>query len=275
MQPYHVALVSKTANVGASELSQVAAALQKQVARDFGPVWDVTATVDAFALNEIPAGYWPIFVQDSIDNPRLAGYHQTGDDGTPYAVVLYGPTWSLTASHECLEMLADPFGSQKRNGLSLIPDQGRVDYLVEVCDPCEDAANAYGVNGVMVSDFYTPHYFDPVSAPTGQYSYTGNIRQPFQVLANGYLSWFAADGNVYQAFADAAGNISFTDGVPATNRNGLPLREFVDSLTPDHHRKLSNAVRPQKLRDAQRDAQQARGRHAEKFLADIASRFGR
>ena len=40
----------------------------------------------------------------------------------------------------------------------------RVHYLVEVCDPCEDGKCAYYINGVLVSDFYTPDYFDPRQA---------------------------------------------------------------------------------------------------------------
>jgi hypothetical protein len=65
-----------------------------------------------------------------------------------------------------------------------------VKFLVEVCDPCEDKKFAYPVNGIVVSDFYTPHYFDPIAAPGVRYSYTNSITQPRQVLKNGYLSWF-------------------------------------------------------------------------------------
>jgi hypothetical protein len=188
MNPIHIALTTLSNQVDAAELSQVAAALQTQATRDFGPLWTVDATVDAFAFSDIPAGYWPIIVQDTIDQPGALGYHQTRADGTPYALVLYGPTWSLTASHECLEILADPFASQKHSGQSLIPAQGRVDYLVEVCDPCEDPAFAYAVNGVTVSDFYTPNFFDPIASQQVRYSFSGAISQPYQVLANGYLS---------------------------------------------------------------------------------------
>lgn len=274
MNPIHIALTTLSAQVDASELSQVAAALQSQATRDFGPIWDVDATVDAIPYAEIPDGYWPIIVQDTIDQPGAAGYHQTQADGTPYALVLYGPTWSLTASHECMEILCDPFAQQKRTGQSLIEGQGSVNYLVEVCDPCEDIAFAYAVNGVTVSDFYTPNYFDPVAAPQRRYSYTGAIQRPLQVLANGYLSWFAGDGLVYQAFADANGQLSFTNGVPAAGRNGLPLREFVDSLTPDHQRGLSHARRPASLLTARNEAHAARATHSARFSADIAQRFG-
>jgi hypothetical protein len=43
------ALVSDVGQVGVGELTRVAAALQKQVTRDFTPIWEIPATVDGFA----------------------------------------------------------------------------------------------------------------------------------------------------------------------------------------------------------------------------------
>src|SRR5262249_6210312 len=49
--------------ISASTLTRVAAALQKQATRDFGPIWGVSATVGAFAsLDDVPLGYWPILI---------------------------------------------------------------------------------------------------------------------------------------------------------------------------------------------------------------------
>jgi hypothetical protein len=124
-----VALVSQTNAVTPSDLTKVAAALQKQVTRDFGPIWEVEATVDSFTdLKDVPIGYWPIIVRDDIDQPGAAGVHED-KDGQPFALVQYTNTWSLTTSHECLEMLADPFGKRLLAGPSLKSDQGRVEYL--------------------------------------------------------------------------------------------------------------------------------------------------
>ena len=72
---------------------------------------------------------------------------------------------------------------------SIKAGQGRVNYLVEVCDPSEDDKFSYSVNGIMLSDFYTPNYFDPVTSPSIRYSFTGCITAPKQVLKGGYLSW--------------------------------------------------------------------------------------
>jgi hypothetical protein len=58
-----------------------------------------------------------------------------------------------------------------------------------VCDPSEAAEFGYSVNSILVSDFYTPEFFDPVTAPGVRYSFTGAIKAPRQVLNGGYLSW--------------------------------------------------------------------------------------
>lgn len=190
----HVALVpNDDVNVTMKQLTKVAAALSKQVARDFGPIWNVEATVDAYAsLDDVPIDYWPIILVSEIQD--AAGYHMD-KSGQPYALVETSGNWPLTASHECLEMLADPFGSRVRAGNLL--DQaiacglkpGRVRYLVEVCDPAEAAQFAYQVNGILVSDFYTPRFFDPVKAPGVLYSFTGAISAPRTVLPEGYITW--------------------------------------------------------------------------------------
>jgi len=186
---HHIAVVSETKSVSFNEVAQVSAALQNQVIRDFGPAWDIRATVDAFAaLDDVPIDYWPILVLDDIHEPGAQGIH-TDKDGQPFALVQYSDGWSLTTSHECLEMLTDPAGTKVKAGPSPKPGQGRVSFLVEPCDASESPEFAYPINGVMVSDFYLPHYFDPVAVPGVSYSFTGKITQPRQVLKGGYISW--------------------------------------------------------------------------------------
>jgi hypothetical protein len=188
----HLALVSESNSVSADSLMVVAAALQKQIVRDFGPIWGVNATIAAYPkLEDVPVDYWKILVIDNIDQEGAAGVH-LDDQGQPFALVTADSNqdvWSLTASHECLEMLADPFGNRLIAGDSPMEGQGRVQILVEVSDPSEDASFGYTVNGVLVADFYTPNFFDPIAADSVRYSFTGAISEPRQVLKGGYLSW--------------------------------------------------------------------------------------
>ncbi|HVU83329.1 MAG TPA: hypothetical protein VHC50_00720, partial [Puia sp.] len=185
----HIALVSLSKKLGASELSQTAAALQKQATRDLGPIWGISATVDFFPdMKSVPLGYWPIIVSEDIKDPDAAGFH-TDKHHQPYSLVLLDDSWQLTCSHEMCEMLVDPYGNRMATAGSPKSTQGKVNFLVEVCDPCEDAAFAYSVNGILMSDFYTPNFFDPQPVPGVRYSFTGAITKPVQILKNGYISW--------------------------------------------------------------------------------------
>lgn len=234
-----IALLSGTARVSFPELARVSAALQKQVTRDFGPIWGINATVDPLAeASDVPMGYWPVTVLDNIPAANASGYH-LDERGQPLAKIAWSPTWSLTASHEILEMLVDPFGSQTISGPSVKDKGQRVTYLVEVCDPCESADCAYQINTglagqeIPVSDFYTPNYFDPVAIAGKRYSFSGKITGPRQVLNGGYLSWQSADGHIWQLFGPA-GMGNFQD-----RGRGKLTRESSDSLA----RKLRHAPR--------------------------------
>jgi hypothetical protein len=183
----NLALVSEIEGHDRSDVAKVAAALQRQAQRDLGPVWDVRATVDAFPrLEDVPLGYWPMMIVPDVKG--AAGIH-LDQDGQPFALIEMSDSWSLTASHEMLEMLVDPFGNRLVPGRSVKRGQGRVEYLVEVCDPSEAAPFGYTVNDILVSDFYTPRFFDPVRTTATRYSFTGAISRPREVLRGGYLSW--------------------------------------------------------------------------------------
>src|SRR5262245_54525866 len=96
----HVALVAENKSVPFKELTRVSAALQKQAIRDLGPVWEIQATVDAFAdLDDVPVSTWPIIIEKDINVEGAAGVHED-KDGQPFALVTAEDGWSLTASHE-------------------------------------------------------------------------------------------------------------------------------------------------------------------------------
>jgi hypothetical protein len=227
----NLALVADTKKITPSQLTKVAAALQKQATRDFGPLWDIQANVSGFArLQDVPTDYWPVIVRDDIKTPGAAGVHED-KNRQPFALVQFSDAWSLTASHETLEMLADPFGNRLVAGKSPKRAQGRVNFLVEVCDPSEDQQFAYTVNGVTVSDFYTPHFFDPVAESSVRYSYTGAVKGPRTILRGGYLSWGVPETNEWFQM------IWFDTEKPVFRSLGVlsgtgSLRAAIDRLTP-------------------------------------------
>jgi hypothetical protein len=264
-----LALVSETASVGLSELTRVSAALQKQATRDVSEHWDVQGTVDAFAsLADVPSGYWPIIIRDDIGRDA-SGVH-CDDTGQPMALITSDLDWSVTASHEVLEMLVDPFGNRMIAGPSVSPDQGRVEYLVEVSDPV--SGKWYQVNGVKVSDFYTRRFFDPVKADGVQYSFMGNLTAPRQIIFGGYLTWFEPVGGEWWQQSWFSGAQPAVRNLGPVRRTTCGMRPSIDRLTKRHRGDTSDELTKPETADADRAAQAvaASGRaKAERWRAHI------
>jgi hypothetical protein len=244
-----IALVSDVQQVACRQLSLVAAALQKQATRDFEPLWHIRATVDAFdSLDDIPLGYWPVIVVGDV--PDAAGVH-LDSYGQPFALVEFDEGWALTASHETLEMLADPWGNRLIAGDSPKQDQGRVEFLVEVADPPEDAAFGYTVNGILLSDFLSPHFWDPVPAPGVRYSFRNSIPGPREILPGGYISWHDPVGDHWwqQTWFDGPAP-KFRDLGVMTGRMGS-LRAAVDAKGRTARRVRRMVARASELQQVQ------------------------
>src|ERR1700733_14295340 len=255
MLPSYVALTTLTDRIRLDELAMVAAAFQTQVRRDFAPEWGADAVVAAFSFDAIPAGYTPLIVQDTLEAEGVNGFHRTRGDDTPYIVVPYGPNWSLAASHELLRLLANSTGSARRPGPSRMPGQGTVEYLIDVCAPCQDVSAAYAIDGIPVADFCTRAFF---GAHEHAYSFTGTVKAPFQPAAKGIVTWLADDALLYQARADYHGRIRVHGGFSPANRARMLMRELVDMLTPGRLARLSNAPQTKPLLDAEQNARRAR-----------------
>jgi hypothetical protein len=246
----NLALVSEIEDHDPSDLARVGAALQRQVTRDFAPIWEVSATIDDFPrLEDVPVGYWPMMIVEDVKG--AAGIHRD-KGGQPFALIEMSDSWSLTASHEMLEMLADPFGNRVVPGPSVKRGQGRVEYLVEVCDPSEAAEFGYTVNDILVSDFYTQRFFDPVHSPATRYSFTGAVDRPRQVLRGGYLSWHDPKSDRWWQQTWFGARKEYRDLGVFDAAKHESLRAFIDSGTdhpgidkglPKSDRSLKAAVR--------------------------------
>jgi hypothetical protein len=234
-----IGIASRSQVVGLRDIIKVASAINLQANRDLQCIWNIAASVTALADPEsIEPGVWPIFIVDDVGQNGAAGLHLT-DHQQPYALVQAGPTWSLTASHECLEMLVDPSGNRLVPSSAIAAAGNKVkdvttekfEYLVEVADPSEDPTNAYMIDEVLVSDFYTPHFFDPVASPGVRYSFTGRITRPREILPGGYISWLnPALGVMQQLRWFDKPQIVDLPGHPAASGRGT-LRGFVDEQT--------------------------------------------
>jgi hypothetical protein len=247
----YVAVVSLTSAVGPRDLMAGAAAIQKQVTRDFSPHWGIAATVSAFDdLDSVPSDYYPVVLFgdadelvgrlefalgperasqliDEFDGELLSGIHLNAFTRQPFALVAATDTWTVTVSHEVLELIADPYGNHLIAAAHPTDPELRVNYLVEVCDPC--LSTWYPVNGLPVSDFYTPRYFDPVRTDGTLYSFTGEIEYPLQVLDGGYVTFVdPGDSGLYQLQFGAREPLLLA-GVADLAASSLPLRTLVDN----------------------------------------------
>lgn len=182
-----IALVPYKVPVDPVVLARVAAALHKQVRQDFGPLWHLDASVSLFLeWQAVPPDYVRLILVDQLDSGAL-GVH-ANRDGVPYSLVAVRGEWPIVASHECLEMLADPAGNRTLRGPSPIEGQGEVELLVEVCDPCQGKRWSYEIDGVSVSDFCTPAYYTGGAAGE-RWSFRGAIPAARSVLKDGYVMW--------------------------------------------------------------------------------------
>jgi len=251
MPVIQVGLVDKTGKIDKQLLQETAAAISIQITRDLSPIWNVQATLQYLpSPNNIPVGVWPVFLVAKLP-PGEGGFH-LDKKNQPYAEVIGTPDsddWTIDASHEIVEMLVDPMGNRLQtsraieiSGNGVKDTTGEFDYLVEACDPCEANNYAYSINGIAVSDFITPHFYDPVATSGTNYSFGGNIKAPRQVLPGGYISFVNPQTDDMEQILLLGAKPQLTNLGPAT---GSSLRVFVDGKT--YHEVLKHRRHNDKL----------------------------
>lgn len=178
------------------DLDKAIAALQKQVDRDFFPVWGIPCKLAK--ATAIPKGAWAIVILDNPDVSGAAGYHDLTADGFPLSkVFLSAGDVTVTMSHELLEMLVDPAINMMTDGPNAVWA-----YAYEACDPCEEVI--YLIDGIAVSDFVYPSFFESFrKAKSTQFDYSNKITKPFQLLKGGYQSVWK-NGNWTSVFGSTA-----------------------------------------------------------------------
>lgn len=235
-----VVLVDTTGDIKPDSMAAAAEALNVQVTRDLPQFWNIHATVSYRPdAHSIPQGMWPVQLVRSLP-PGEGGFHMTAHN-QPYAKVIATPgsdDWVIDASHETIEMLVDPYGNRLQSATAIGVSGGRIkdgvgkyEYLVEACDPCEANDYAYQIDGVVVSDFITPDFYDPDPTPGARFSFTGAVKSPREILPGGYISWVDPKSNEMQQilWVDPSKPPQTKNLGPAPK--GMSLREFVESET--------------------------------------------
>lgn len=190
-----IAVLNQSSSVTDTAARACASALQTQIDRDFSPIWGLPPVRVAFlpASKKPPKDAWWLVILDNSDQAGALGYHDLTRDGLPLGKVFaetaksFGATWTVSASHELLEMLVDPHINlaatveTEAGGMRL--------YAYEVCDACEDDRFGYKVGGVLLSDFVTPAWFESFWARKQTlFDFRNRIVEPFQLLVGGYIS---------------------------------------------------------------------------------------
>jgi hypothetical protein len=195
LNPIQISVINASTVVADNDVQTVVDALQKQVNNDFLPAWGVGAQLTFIPTGTAPpAGTWWLSILDDTDQAGALGYHDITPDGLPLGKVFagtdlkYGMQWSVTASHELLEMLADP---NINLTVFVQNDQSTgILYAYEVCDACEADNFGYQVGTVLVSDFVFPAWFESFRTAGTQFDQTKQIQSPLQLLAGGYIGVF-------------------------------------------------------------------------------------
>lgn len=198
-----VAIINKSTALQDSNVQAAVPALQIQVSDHFAPIWGVDAQLVFIGKNQQPPpDAWQLIVLDNSDQAGALGYHET-KSGDPIGYVFAkddlnaGLSWTVTASHELLELLADPYVFST----VFVPGQGfrhpPLLLALEVADACESDQFGYDIQvpasgnqaayNVKVSDFVTPAWFGAQPDASGKYSFKGYCTAPYQILSGGYI----------------------------------------------------------------------------------------
>ena len=168
------------------DLDKLLAALQRFVDTCVAPVWGTPAKL--VRSTGFLKGAWAIVFLDTADSPGALAYHDLTPDGFPLSKVFVKTilddqsSVSVATSHELVEMLVDP----AINIWSMGPESG-VFYAYETADPVEAEADAFKVDGIAMTDFVYPSYFEDFRKPRStQFDYTKKVSRPFQILKGGY-----------------------------------------------------------------------------------------
>lgn len=242
-------IVNLMQSVPMKDFMPVIGALQRQTDQDFTPEWHVPCmlrgvTDSAFMGKVRLEGVHDaiIYVGDSSADPTTGvdnalGYHFTNHSDVPYGFVYLdvvkqaGESWTVTLSHEVLELLADPTAARSVMGPDPRNSKRRVLFDLEVCDPTQ--GDTYQIDGIPVSNFVTQAWFG-LMGPSKTTNFLGLPLRPFHVRPGGYFQYSAGgrshtvQGERYDAAARAIARQMMGSG-----RRNSRRAEAREHLAPD------------------------------------------
>lgn len=191
-------MIDRSTLLAAEEAGRVTDALRKQVQVDYAAGWQVGAEVALDLTDTATTTDWQLVLLDDSDQADALGYHDLTKDGRPLGKVFVrsvkqsGGEWSVAASHELLEMLADPDINLAAEGPDPNDPGKAAFYAYENCDPVQ--GDSYAVDGTTVSNFVYPEFFEMNPARGARFDHLGLVSKPFALRPNGYLSFLPIPG---------------------------------------------------------------------------------
>ncbi len=194
-----VAITNASTCLSDKQVAAAIPALQRQVTVDFRAYWETDCQLTFLPREEpLAEGWWQISVTDNPDQAGALGYHELTSRGTPLGKVFAGLDleWRLVdgyAEPRVTRNAADPWINRCAQG-----SDGKI-YALEVCDAVESDRLGYEIDGVLVSDFITPSWFEPTHAD--RVDFKRRILNPLQLASGGYISVLDAGGGWTQIAA--------------------------------------------------------------------------
>lgn len=191
MEAVSIDIVNRSTCVSDAQIAKFAEAFQTQVSHDFAPIWGIDAKVTFVPHDKTPSPRsWLMAFMDKLEMAGVLGYHETTKAGLPIMKIGAkddldsGSSVEATASHEGLEGLADPWIND-----CIESADGLYFYAKEVSDGPEDDKYGYTIDGVLMSDFVTPEWFNDGPHPASvKFDFLGHCTHPLHVLHGGYIS---------------------------------------------------------------------------------------
>ena len=201
-----ISLINHSEVITDEQVQQVIRAINRQLKENFEPYWSFSATLRL----EGPIGQRPslskfsdmrgdavLYLVDGVNSLGATGWHLANYGDIPYGIVFLGlcakikEAWSITLSHEALELVGDPMCNLLVQGNDPLDRRRRVFHLFEMCDAVQ--AESYSIEGVSLSNFVLPSYFSLGEQPGRRNdflgrSYKGKTLESFGMNPGGYLN---------------------------------------------------------------------------------------
>jgi hypothetical protein len=201
------------------EVQRVLRAINRQIREDFEPYWSFGAelrlegrSTSSPTTQTLPdmRGDAVIYLWDQSDVDGAIGYHEQNNAGIPFGFVFtdvaktLGEPWSVTLSHEALELVGDP----EANLLVMGPHPAHPNKVVfhwfEMCDAVQN--ETYTIDTVTVSNFVLPLYFTVGNELGSRNDFLGRAHggktlESFKINPGGYVGYFDPATNGWETFS--------------------------------------------------------------------------